>query len=537
MHIMPRLRTHAKALTAVFFIALVLLGIGTSLDYGQPWDEPWEQDILRMNLNEYAAQLGLDTRLKMQYVANEPGNQLISQNTDRDHGLSAYYPVFFLASSDAIPARMRMILWHMYTWLWFMAGVFALYAVTRRLGLTRPQGCAASLFAVLWPRLFANGHYNNKDIILFSLVLLLLWLTLRLIEKPGILRAALFGLAGALATNTKIIGLFLFGLCALYALVMLLITKRMDRTAWISAVVTALSYIAFYWLLTPAAWGNPVGFITYTANNALSFSRWEERVLFRGTIFFYLDMRPVPWYYLPYMMVVTTPLWLLLLMGMGQVRAALRPKPLLVLCTLLWAVPMAYVVIGRPVLYNGWRHFYFLGAPLLVLAAYGLKSGLEMLKRSWRRIAAIVLALVMGTTAVGMALSHPKQYTYYNVLLWGKDLPTYMELDYWNVSVVNTLQTLLSEAPGTASIAGIDSWTQAGLELAYDVLPEEQQKRIIILPENDPDARYYLVNPSYAQFSGWDAYGMQTAVQTMSYGVPIYELYLNAAQGGGDADE
>ena len=49
----------STALVALFFAALTLLGLATSFGYGQPWDEGSEQDILRMNLNQYAKAMGL----------------------------------------------------------------------------------------------------------------------------------------------------------------------------------------------------------------------------------------------------------------------------------------------------------------------------------------------------------------------------------------------------------------------------------------------------------------------------------------------
>jgi len=63
-------RGFSRAQTAIFqtcvgvagyavLLALTALGLITSAAYGQPWDEPWEQDILCMNLNQYAQTLGI----------------------------------------------------------------------------------------------------------------------------------------------------------------------------------------------------------------------------------------------------------------------------------------------------------------------------------------------------------------------------------------------------------------------------------------------------------------------------------------------
>ena len=55
MRIISRLQTHAKALGRYCFLSRWYSAgdLHQSWITGLPWDEPWEQDILRMNLNEY----------------------------------------------------------------------------------------------------------------------------------------------------------------------------------------------------------------------------------------------------------------------------------------------------------------------------------------------------------------------------------------------------------------------------------------------------------------------------------------------------
>ena len=531
----------AKTIAVLFFSLLLVLGICTGPDYGMPWDEPWEQDILRMNLNEYAARLGSDVRLDLLSDIEVPEDGRISQSIEKDHGESAYYPVAFLVMDNNLSAGARMRLWHLYTWLWLMTGAVALYQLAGRLRLSPTWRCVAVLLLVLSPRLFAQGHYNNKDMVLLSLLLLLLWLMMRLWERPTVRRAVPFALLGAVAANTKIIGLFLFGLCALLVLVRLIMQKRMNRSAWAAAIATLVLFFGFWVLLTPAMWQDIPGYLAYTVANARSFSRWSGYVLFRDMVYGY-QHATAPFYYLPYMIVVTTPLWLLVMIAAGQVYAMeymIRHRKegfrdataaLLFLCTVLWLTPMLVVLVLRPNMYNGWRHYYFLMAPMLVLAAYGLGRAWNALralhKPVFARVFAALLALVMGLTGIGMIRSHPHQYTYYNPLLTGKPIPDTMELDYWNVSVLETLQTLLAQTEGDITVAGADGWAQTGLDYACVVLPEEQRNRLTVLPEASPGAMFYLVNPTYIHFSGWrPGDDMAAAVQTMSYGWPICVIY------------
>lgn len=545
---LPTLTAHKRGsawFVALFFLALTALGIFTSGDYGQPWDEPWEQDILRMNLNQYAYFLG--TGLSLPYQSDIPGpeSRLIADCVERDHGESAYYPVYWLVTDTSLAPLQRMTLWHAYTWLLFMAGAAALWLIARRLGLSRLLSSVVVLFLVLSPRMFADGHYNNKDIVLLSLTLLTLWLALRTMEKPTAWRALCFSLAGAMAANTKIIGLMVWGLCALFILARQLAGRRMTGRAWLAAGVALVSFAAFYALLTPALWADPLGYLRYVIITAADFTRWEHYVLFRGTIYF-LKNTALPWFYLPYFIAVTTPLWVLFFLLVGQAGAVGRllrrhGKPFqndtamtLLLCTLLWLAPLGYAMLGRPTMYNGWRHFYFLYGPMLALAAYGLKLLADRLRAMrapyLRRALAALLALCMGFTGALMGASHAKQYTYYNVLVPRQNLPAYLELDYWNVATLETVRALLATLPADAekapSICGCDYWSDYGLQAALNLLPEDQRARLRLIPSGSKGANYTLANRTYAVLGHWQPASNQTvAVETLSYGVPICTIY------------
>ncbi|MEA5145096.1 MAG: hypothetical protein VB041_03570, partial [Candidatus Limiplasma sp.] len=90
MHIKPMTKRGANWLVAMFFIALKLVGLLTRADYGQPWEVPWEQDILRMNGNQYALYLGLPGQMAMQSDIPAPPSLRIEDSVERDHGQSAY---------------------------------------------------------------------------------------------------------------------------------------------------------------------------------------------------------------------------------------------------------------------------------------------------------------------------------------------------------------------------------------------------------------------------------------------------------------
>lgn len=526
-----------------FFAVFLALGLLTAADYGPSWDEQTEMDILRMNLWEYARVLGLDES-RFETLAARQGPlsietlRPISQSIEQDHGIAAFYPFGWVVLDLSLTGAQQSALWHMACWAVFTLGGFALYATLRQMGLSRGWALLGPVCLLLTPPFFAHGHFNNKDIALFSLSLCGLWQSLALARRPGFARGACFALCGALAANTKVVGLALWGLCALYVLIRLLMERRMTPRVWGVAGVTVLSFAALYALFTPALWADPAAFFGYLLSNAVAFQRWNGYVLFRGSVFD-TTSQPLPWYYLPYMMLATTPLWILMLCAAGtalalwtgvrRLRAHGAPGLVPLLTALLWLLPLAFAVLTRTRVYNGWRHFYFLYGPMLALAVLGARELWTHMRGARRRAFAALLGLCMAFTGVGIATQHPYQYAYYQPLVQLRGMD-YNELDYWNVSARDALVCLAGAYEGELTVEPADLWSEYALQRALTSLPDELAGRFICLPEGG-GARFVLSNPTYACFSGFSpGADMAECVTLSAYGHPIMILYERTAK-------
>ena len=525
-----------RCLIALFFAAFLLLGLLTAADYGASWDEMDEMDILRMNLWEYTRAFGMDESAFEKRASAFDGQLTISRLTpisesiEQDHGISAFYPMAGVVMSEELTEAQRSESWHMWCWVVFTLGAFALYAALRELGISRSMALLGPVFLLLSPQFFAHGHFNNKDIALFSLVLCTLWLALRLMKKPTFPNGLLFSLAGAFAANTKLAGLAVWGLCALFVLLAQLIRRNMKGRVWAVAGVTAASFFVFYALITPAMWVSPAAFVKYLVQNAMAFQRWQNALLFRGTVF-ELWHESLPVYYLPYMILSTTPVWITALAAIGAVCALVhvlckKPEALgLVLVACLFVLPLGFAVMTRTHVYNGWRHFYFVYGPMLMLAVFGVHA-IKPQKRWLKNACALVLTACMAISCAGVISQHPYQQAYYQsiVQLRGTD---FNELDYWNVSARDALQRLADETAGELTIRPADLWTEDALAKALLLLDEATAQRFTAC-EN---AQYVLANPTYVNFSGFDAEGMEEAVCLTSYGQPIMRIYERSLKG------
>ncbi len=531
------LQRYGKVLVAIFFCLLLLIGLLTVPDYGSYWDERSEVGILRMSLVEYAQLFSLESDALQTLL--QAGVIPISQSVERDHGICAYYPLFGALLNPSLSTRAFSLLWRGYTWLLFMLGAWSLYAIARAMGFSRGMGCIAVLLLVLSPRFFAEGHYNNKDIVLMSLVLLVLWQTIRLSVKPSFPRAFWFALAAGFCCGTRIIGMAVCLCCGLMVLLRLVYLGRLNRRVVGIGGFTLLLSVLFYMALTPAMLSAPVNFFEHLLKNAVGFSRWHGTILFDGALV-QTASEKVPALYLPIMIALTTPLWALMLLLIGLcafiVRAARERMRLLqttdgfmlTLVFILFLVPLCFAVFSRMLVYNGWRHFYFLQGSMALLMLYGWHQlwGLAKRIRYGKHIAAGLLAGALVFTGIGIWRNHPYQYGFYNALLPREKLETRYELDYWNLSLTNALRTLVAQSDGKPLlVTPSDPKTRSGVNNAIDLLTLDTITVLRQAPQSGADT-YVISNVMYAVIHEYQPpEGYEPIMTIYAYGVPMTILY------------
>ncbi|HML68639.1 MAG TPA: hypothetical protein PKA81_09595 [Clostridia bacterium] len=492
----------------ILFVLMTAVGLLVTPDYGMPWDELTEIRTLGTNVREYA---GLILGADQKPTQSSTGIMFpdVSENVDIDHGQSVYYlfsPALFLQYGEG-GARTLMLLWHGYTFLVFMAGVLAIYWIASYLSNDWRYGLVASLLLYLSPRFFAEAHYNNKDIMAMVMILYCLLFAIRLIEKRAVGSALLFALFGALAINMRITGLALFGLCGVLYLFTLFVRREWSTKTVLLGVLSLVGFVVFYFALTPGLWNNPGKFIQYVYSRSSNFSDWPGYVFYMG-----YAQRPVPWHYIPVMIAITTPLLILALMIFGNVSALVLPfrtkakelfageqKYYVMMLVFVW-VFLGFAMITRPILYDSWRHFYFLYGILLLLAVYGLKKLMDLLKEKWKWVAVGAVGAQILAMLVMVILSHPFQFVYYNALAGSNPSARY-DLDYWNVSQAKTLMKLIDtvDSDEQISVTAADWYTGDGLEKAYNILPEAYQSRVRLIFVGQYSiargADYLMINP------------------------------------------
>ena len=202
----------------VYFLgAILLVGLLTIFSYGCYLDEISEQEIAFANIKEYLIRFGLEDTQLVQDLT-EFGVVEISVNKEMDHGMAVYYPAFPVWYINQVSPYWGSVFWHVYTFLIAFWGMCSLFFLGKELfGNEKLAGFLVLLF-FLTPRMFAESHYNNKDIVLLSLLFSMLYYGYRLVKKPTFTNVFLLAFVGALATNMKIVGAWMFGIIGLYCL-------------------------------------------------------------------------------------------------------------------------------------------------------------------------------------------------------------------------------------------------------------------------------------------------------------------------------
>lgn len=526
----------ARFLCAALLLLMFLAGLIVSPDYGIPADESQELAILLSNMREYIDPF-FDNDSAIINGLDQHNIIKIRDNIEQDHGQAAYYllfPMLFLKYARILPISDYVLsqTYHGYTYILCFSSVLAVYLIAMELFKDRKTAILCALILFVTPRFFAESHYNNKDMVLLCLLIDESFFAIKAIRHKGIFSAAFFGFFAALAANSKIIGLFFFAAWGLCFILYSIIYRQWSRKSIQTMVAAIASFAFFYYLLTPAMWGRPVAFFSHSFNEAFSFSRWNGSILFDGEIYDPIAGE-LPRRYLPELIFLTTPLFILLLAAIGFIRIIVvlvsskgaqsqREQVIFVLtCVFCTFVPLLISVVKRSIVYNGWRHFYFSYWGIVILAMYGT----DWLIRNKFKYASFALFCLVVLNAVGLVINHPNQYAYYNIL--AGNVEARYETDYWGLSSAQALKTIVdknSEAE-MISVSFINDPIRLSMILAYTYFPDEYSSRIWI--ETDPtEAEYILVNLTKAAEYGNTIPDGFILMDTISaYGNDIAEIY------------
>jgi hypothetical protein len=465
LHGLPAARREPGGLAAAAgLVALLATGAAVLDDFGMSMDEAMQRQI---GLANYAYLAHGATRLLDPGFPERvygPAFETLLVVVERHLGLSDSRAVFLFR--------------HGATFLVFCAGVAFFHRLCLRHFRSPSLAVFGGLCLVLSPRLFADAFYNSKDIPFLAAFVIGVYTLVRFLDE-GTVRAALrHALASALLVDVRVVGLVLPAITLVVGTADLLLVRearpsarrRAAALAAYAGLAAALTVVFF-----PFLWTDPVGRLGEVLRTMSRFP-FHRTVLYLGQE---MPAAALPWHYLPVWIGVTTPLATVGLLGaglLGIARSCLaRPDRLLGLAEtrnqlvfVLWAFgPVAAIVASRAVVYDGWRHVFFVYPALVLIAVEGARRVLGWLGEGRtggaraRPLAALALLLAFGEPLLFRVRHHPYGNVYFNRLA-GDGMPAAKErFEYRHRHEVHSVR-VGGAAVMTVYDLRLDRWAEPG---------------------------------------------------------------------------
>lgn len=467
------------------FAVYLVVGIFVYRDYGISADEPTERVSTLVNVKYILNTLGIDKASEMEVPDLE----------DYEY---KYYGTFLQMPTmifEFLSEDLRSVYHgrHMYTFILCLIGYVAFFLLCKTLLKSNLFAMLGTAMIALYPRFFAEQFYNIKDMVFVSTFIIAMFVSVKLIESRFKWNWILcFAIVTAVSANVRIVGIIFLMLMIGYLFLDYLGGKIWPRKyeiqcthPFICSGALLLLFLLVFLVILPITWENPIQGIYDVFAKFSNYDDWNSTIVFMGKV---IHKEELPWYYVPVWMLVSVPVWYLILFAAAVVAGIcvfvkkLKNKDKIVLelfskykyviwCVLLIAGPWLGIVVMHSTLYNGWRHCYFLLPPLVLLILFGA----EYLFREKRKIFLTLLPVMLLGAALQITWiinNHPYEMVYFNNI--GKHFASSFDRDYWHLSSLQAVRYILEEEED-----GKFSVETPGNDFYRYLLTDEERDRII----------------------------------------------------------
>ncbi len=445
-------------LVPLFFLLVLLVGCYILPDYGVGWDEDGQRQKGRIAY-DYAHDY-----FDLKHDTLEPKKSFA---TFDQHFYNMVFPLTATVLSESLgvsskepTSRPAMLVWHYFLFGLCFLGFIAFY----RLLLLRFNDWRWALLGMslllLSARVSFHSFFNIKDSVMQAVVTVASLTFFRLLERRTVGAALVHGAVCGLAIAVRPVGVILPALTVAF-----FVLERLNRSAgiidWLKWFVQLVGYglvlCAVTTALWPYLWDEPYYRFLLAWEKFSAFPWSGELLLFNEK----LDAEALPWYYIPGWIAITVPILVAVTFLVGSAktittffarllklrfyRGAREATDLFQLALVVGSV--AAVVYLGSILYDSWRHLYFIYPSMVYIATLGLHRALVYTRvlrwrraRRWLRIfVGINLAYLLGW-CIWM---HPFQYNYFNPLAGGA-LDKRYEIDYWGLGYQTALRWIVA---------------------------------------------------------------------------------------------
>lgn len=483
----------------------MLIGSLIYKDYGISVDEPQQREIGKTSLNFIAQYFKISPLIDPNEIYPNAG-EVFSAQRDRDYGVAFELPAEFLVKILGLQEEKIYYFRHYLNYLLFCISIICFYQLLLHRFHKFSFAALGTLFLIVSPRIFGDAFYNTKDLAFLSFVVIASYTMMRYLSNPNILNNVLHALATACAVDVRIMGAMIFGLTCL-GLAAKMYTKEMSLVSFMKQVfIYSTLTCIFVFILWPWLWLDPISNFLEAFRNMSRF-RTNLTMLYLGNLIWSGNL---PWHYVPVWIAITTPPVYLVLFFIGIIAVPLTNNKTLVdkkiqdyLFLALFFLPIILVITLNSVIYNGWRHLYFVYPSLIYLSIRGFSYLCTVIKKKFLLNALWVITLCFfGNTAFWMIKDHPYQYLYFNIL--SKDWVSNFDVDYYGVAYKNSLEKILAKSSedkisifstvyaddngrALGEFPGQTIWQRTPFESLQMLSQKNQDKLILYRPEECSD--------------------------------------------------
>ena len=484
------------------FLIFFVIGIISFTDFGVSVDE-WDLRILGViNANYLLDNLGLDL------IGTKSSLPSLNDYHGSTHGPLFVTIMSLIENIFNVKDLNKIYLFRHYTnHFIFLISLVYFFKLANNRYADWKMGLIGIIFIFISPRIFAHSFFNYKDILFLSFTIINLYYGTCFLKKSNFRNIILFSISAAFATNIRVIGLMIPIVILFVYYIDYLRNNKKNLLNIITIIFLTLLFTYFFW---PYLWSNPFSKL-YDIIARLSSYSWNGYNLYLGE---YIKATNVPWHYIFSWIVITTPIFFLILFLIGISsylfrlikrlfkisdktdslndlwRGQKESEDFVFLICLI--IPILVTILLGSTLYNGWRHLYFI-YPIIIL--FSLR-GLYLIKFNFFKKNIITFYLILSLFILNITYTtikyHPHQNNYFNILA-GNETHKNFDMDYWGLGNKQAIEKILKREknfPIKVASAG-----QVSLKNSMDIFDINTKKKVLVTKISEAD--YIIDNYTY----------------------------------------
>ena len=503
----------------IFFICYFLLGLSIYSDYGIGIEEHFQRQNGFYWLKKIITFFRLDD---LNFLALEKYNAIRSYDSSLpDSEFFNFYGIAFDTPAAFIElilklndSKLYFEIRHLLNFFFFFISSIFFCLILKKRFKDKIIVYLGTIFYIINPRIFGDSFHNNKDVFFLSIITISIFFLFKYFEKQNLKNIILFCFFAAIATSSRIMGLYLPILLLIFILTDYLSKKILIKNFFKQIYLILFFFIFILYAHYPYMWKlNIFEFISWFK---AFFYHMNLRILFLGD---YYHIKYLPHLYLPTWISITIPLYIFILLISGYLlifrrlfqrvanitlqertysdlwRSGEEKKDLFIFISLTSF--LIFAIFFNTAMLSGWRHFYFLHIFIIYIAVYMLNLILLFFKR--KKINILIFCFVNLFFVLFLIkelfIFHPYQSLYFNSLINQKNYFNF-PIDTPSLTRSDALKFIVNDGKNLRKIFVANaSWTP--LYNGKDLLNASDKMKLVFVGQNYNKADYIYTNYNY----------------------------------------